>query len=131
MILFVDDERRYVNNYIEELESAGTEVKYIRNIESALELFQSEEGKNIEVLVLDAMMPFDEGFAEEEAKVGMELYNRFREHFPKVPVFILTNVSRGDVREFFENQSDCYFNRKDETYPVEFSQKVGQVLKKR
>ncbi len=124
MILFIDDEKRYVKNYIEELQEIGFEVKYINNVADALEFIKSEEGKQIESIVLDVMMPFDKGFASEEAKVGIEFYKRFREFFPKNSVFVLTNVSREDVKEFFEEQKDCYFDRKDDIMPFEFAKKV-------
>jgi DNA-binding NarL/FixJ family response regulator len=130
MILFIDDEKRYVKNYIEELESVRFEVNYLNNVGDALEFIKSEESKKIEAIILDAMMPFNEGFADEEAKVGIEFYKKFREDFPNTKVFVLTNVSREDVRDFFDKQKDCYFDRKDDSMPVEFATKVYQELRK-
>ena len=130
MILFIDDEKKYVRNYIEELESFGYEVKYIKYVNEAFDFIQSEEAENLEAIVLDAMMPSDEGYADKESDVGMEFYKRFRKYFPETKVFVLTNVSREEVREFFENQENCDFYRKDDIMPVEFSIKVNTVLKK-
>ena len=45
MILYIDDERRYVKNYIEELEEVGFEVNYLNNVGTALEFIKSEESK--------------------------------------------------------------------------------------
>ena len=76
------------------------------------------------------MMPSIKGYADKESDVGMEFYKRFRKYFPETKVFVLTNVSRGEVREFFEIQENCDFYRKDDIMPVEFSIKVNTILKK-
>jgi len=137
MILFIDDEKRYVKNYIEELEEGkegeevGFEVNYINNVGNALEFIKSEESKKIEAIVLDIMMPSNGFFADDEVEIGIQFYNECRKHFPDTKVFVLTNVSREDVREFFEKQKDCYFDRKDDIMPVEFAKKVYQELRKR
>lgn len=130
MILFIDDEKRYIKNYIEELESIGFEVNYINNVGDALEFIKSEESKKIEAIVLDVMMPSNGFFADGEVEIGIQFYNECRNCFQYAKVFILTNVSREDVREFFEKQKDCYFDRKDDIMPVEFSQKIYQELRK-
>ena len=130
MILFIDDEKRYVKNYVEELVEIGFEVNYINNVGNALEFIKSEESKKIEAIVLDVMMPSNGFFPDDEVEIGIQFYERFREFFPKTKVFILTNVSREDVREFFEKEKHCFFNRKEDIMPVEFSQKVYQELRK-
>ena len=66
MILFIDDEKRYVRNYIEELEEIGFEVNYINNVVDALKFIKSEESKKLEAVVLDVMMPSGEIFTDEE-----------------------------------------------------------------
>lgn len=130
MILFIDDEKRYVKNYVEELVEIGFKVNYINNVGDALEFIKSEESKKIEAVVLDVMMPSNGFFPDDEVEIGIQFYNRFRENFPNTRVFVLTNVSREDVRDFFEKQKDCYFDRKDDIMPVEFSQKVYRELRK-
>ena len=128
MILFIDDEKRYVKNYIEELEEVGFEVNYINNVGDALEFIKSKESKKIESIVLDVMMPSGKIFTNEETEeglnTGIEFYKKFRDNFPNTKVFVLTNVSREDVRDFFEEQKDCFFARKDNIMPVEFAKKV-------
>ena len=51
MILFIDDEKKYVRNYIEELESLGFEVKYIKYINEAFDFIKSEDAENLEAIV--------------------------------------------------------------------------------
>ena len=64
-------------------------------------------------------------------KIGIDFYERFRVIFPKTIVFILTNVSREDVRDFFEKQKNCFFDRKDDIMPIEFAKKVNDFLLKK
>lgn len=133
MILFIDDEKRYVKNYIEELEKVeevGFEVNYINNVGNALEFIKSEESKKIEAIVLDVMMPSNGFFVDDEVEIGIQFYNEYRKHFPHTKVFVLTNVSREDVREFFEKEKDCFFDRKEDIMPVEFAKKVYQELRR-
>ena len=130
MILFIDDEKRYVRNYIEELEENFV-VKYFNNVGDALEFIVSEESKEIEALVLDIMMPSNGFFVDDEVEIGIQFYFKFRENFPETKVFILTNVSRGDVRDLFEKEKNCFFYRKDYTMPVEFAEKVNDILLKK
>ncbi len=132
MILFIDDEKRYVKNYIEALEEVGFEVNYINNVGDALEFIKSEESKKIELIVLDVMMPSGKIFTNEETDEGLNtgigFYKKFRDNFPNTKVFMLTNVTRENVREFFEGQKDCFFDRKDDIMPVGFAKKVKDIL---
>lgn len=136
MILFVDDEKRYTKNYIEEIKEIGFKVSYMNNVGEALAFIKSKESKDIEAIVLDVMMPSGVDFTDEETEedlnTGIEFYKKVREVYPNVKVFVLTNVSREKVRKFFENQKDCYFDRKDDLdlMPTGFAAKVREVLQK-
>jgi DNA-binding NarL/FixJ family response regulator len=117
MILFIDDERRYVRNYIEELQLVGFEIKFINNLADAENYIQLVERDNIELLVLDVMMPSGKLAIieeyDEELDNGLGFYKIFRSVFPKTKVFILTNVTRQNVRDFFEKEKNCVFFEKD------------------
>lgn len=132
MILFVDDEPRYSVSYIDFLETAHR-VEYKSKVSDALEFLEARRG-DVELLVLDVMMPPGDAFSEEEARDGLDtgkrLFERVREGNPDLPVVVLTNVTQVDIANWFEKQPNCWFYRKRECLPGELKQKVEEILSK-
>lgn len=129
MILFVDDEPEYIENYQTALEESNFDVEAIPDVDEALE-FVKENSKKIDGIVLDIMMSFGQGFDEKETergtRTGVVFYKRIRETLPQTPVFVLTNVSDPKVEDFFETEENCYYYFKRK--PFEFAKFVRNKL---
>lgn len=132
-ILFVDDEKRWVTPYMDELRSLGFDVHYEATVDGAMG-FLSNNGDQISLLILDIMMPHGKILRPEATqdglRTGVHFYEQVRERMPDLPVIILTNVSDEDVRKTFERQAHCLFIRKPECLPYELLEKVVSVLKR-
>ena len=70
MILFVDDEKRRMKSYIDELKLSGYEVEIKSDVDSALDFFNKNH-KQIELLILDIMMPSGNTFENVDTKYGL------------------------------------------------------------
>jgi CheY-like chemotaxis protein len=70
MILFVDDETRRMKSYVQELQLLDYDVNFESNIDDALIFFESNH-KQIELVVLDVMMPTGNSFSEDRSDYGL------------------------------------------------------------
>ena len=131
MILFVDDERRPIMPYMEELERSGYEVHLETSADDALNFVRSNAGR-IDLIVLDIMMPYGKGFTadetEEGRRTGVHLFRRLRQENGKVPVIVFTNVSARPVEEAFAGKPACRFLRKIDYFPFELREEVVTML---
>lgn len=133
MILFVDDESRYVDSYIQELKSPphNYEVEYYNEVDTALEFLGSHLDQ-IELLILDIILPpgsaFEDVDTESGLRTGVAFFERARAMRPDLPVIILTNVSDEQVREGFISKDKCTYLRKEDYYPFELCAEVEQML---
>jgi CheY-like chemotaxis protein len=130
MILFVDDERRFMNSYKLELEYVGYKVSFKKNVDDALAFLKTHPGA-IELLILDIMMPPGHDFQHESTnsglRTGVRFYERIRALFPTLPVIIFTNVSDEQVEEKFQAESYCRFLRKEDYLPFELAEEVRKI----
>jgi DNA-binding response OmpR family regulator len=133
MILFVDDELRYVDSYAEELKMEGFELSPHESVDSAVRFFDQSRDQ-VELLILDIMMPpgtvFKDVDTEGGLRTGLAFYRHVRERAAKLPVFILTNVSDPAVDERFQGEDNCWFFRKDQCLPFELAEHVKKLLGK-
>ena len=134
MILFVDDEPRELDSHRLELEMSGYGVVFESDVDNALQ-FIEENRDNIELLILDIMMPVGKAFENarhEGMRTGIDFYERIRKTFANLPVIIFTNVTDELVMGKFseENEANCWFLRKADFLPYELAEKVDSILKK-
>ena len=131
MILFVDDEKRRADNYVDELEESGEDVVLKVDVDKALGFFDKNIAE-INLLVLDIMMPYGSSFGDVDTESGIRtgvcFYKRIREKAPNLPVIILTNVKDPDVKGQFDNENRCWFYNKEEKLPSEFRDEVKRIL---
>lgn len=131
MILFVDDEKREMDSYVQELELSRYEVSFQTDVDVALNVFD-EEFNRIDLLILDIMMPpgssFDNSETEMGVRTGVRFYERIRERTTDLPVVILTNVSDEGVRERFCGESKCWFLRKEDYLPFQLAEEVEKIV---
>ncbi|MCA9016326.1 MAG: response regulator [Planctomycetaceae bacterium] len=131
MILFVDDETRLMDSYVEELKLSGYEVEFQPNVDKALAFFTKNHA-NIELMILDIMMPpgasFEGGDNIWGLRTGQYFYEKIRPMAPDLPVIILTNVSDELLAERFQQENNCWFLRKEDFLPFELVQQIRQIL---
>lgn len=131
MILIIDEEKRRLAPYISELESSGYEVHVAMDVDSAVKFLPGNLDR-IELVILDIIMPPGTVFQDEDTRnglrTGIPMYHRVRRDAPHMPVVVLTNVSDPDVEKFFENESRCWFLRKEDYFSFELAQMVDRIL---
>ncbi len=132
MILFIDDENRYSQNYIEEIKLSGYEVSYHSNIDGAISFFD-KKFKIIKLLILDIMMPPGKSFTLEKAEQGLRtgilVYEKVRSKAPLLPVIILTNVTDEKVNEQFLREKNCFYFLKENYLPSELVKEIKKIFK--
>jgi DNA-binding NarL/FixJ family response regulator len=137
MILFIDDERRSMSSYVEELErqlaetNQQKEVVFLSDVDKALETF-NDRFREIEVVVLDIMMPFGKHFDKESTDGGLRTGERFYEHIRRrtldLSVVILSNVNDARLSKRFSTEEHCWFLQKKDYFPYEFAEAVTEVM---
>jgi CheY-like chemotaxis protein len=131
MILFVDDERRHTSDFVRELEESGYQISFQSNVDLALQFLEESEN-DIELMILDIMMPPGKRFrdvdTDEGLRTGVYLYERAREIRPELPVIILTNVSDVELELQFQREANCWYFQKKHYLPYEVSHEVNRIL---
>lgn len=134
MILFVDEERRHMSGFVEELRLAGYEVEFQTGVDAASSawMFLQSNAARVNLLILDIMMPPGEVFAKADTELGLRtgvrFFERVRQWLPDLPIIVLTNVSDVKVKERFEQEANCLFLRKEDYYPFELPAEVQKLL---
>ena len=132
-ILFVDDERRRVRLYVQELEKNGHEVVFEDNPDAALKTLQ-DVSEHFDLLVLDVSLPPSETFKFADTRGGMQtglpLYDNIRRLRPDLKIVALTNVSSSEVQNRFAQEDPrlCRLYIKPDTLPFRFAEKVREFL---
>lgn len=117
MILFIDDEAYFMEQYVEALKSKGYEVILEDNLDKAFEIIQ-EKYHNIELLIMDILIPTRPGqwkiIEGQDTKGGLrtgEVFLRkvieWEEQQGKegIPKIILTNVASPDFLGKYQDPS--------------------------
>lgn len=132
MILFVDDEERYMDSYLQELQLSKYEVKFIKEIDKAM-VFLAENFKKISLIILDIMMPPGINFKHSNndlgLRTGVNFYKEIRKNDLNVPIIILTNVSDINLENHFRGDDKCQLLRKENVLPFELVIEVEKILK--
>jgi len=131
MILFVDDEPRYSSSYLRELRRTHV-VEYLEDVDLAARLLVENEEAEVELLILDVMMPpgrrFGEGETRDGLDTGLRLFERVRARRPSLPVIVLTNVTEEAVARRFDADPHCWFRRKRHCGPMDLARLVRKTL---
>lgn len=131
-ILFIDDEERWTDAYVDELRTCGHNVVLKTNVGDALKFFE-ENCNQIVLLILDIMMSPGSEFTDIETqnglRTGVRLYEKIREKRQKLYIIILTNVSDLNVQNIFNKEEHCFFYRKPSMFPYELEDQVKALLK--
>lgn len=98
MILFIDDEERLMDSHRQhlefKLENHHKKLAYFSNVDEAMEFFAAHKDE-LELVILDVMMPPGRSFGREESnhglKTGYLVYKAFRQAFLNLPILLYTN----------------------------------------
>lgn len=132
MILFVDDERREMDSFVRELKLSDFDVHFESKVDDAWAFFQGKSDQ-IELLILDLMMPSGSTFKNEDTenglRTGVHFYRKVREMLFECPIIILTNHIDEELSDSFNKEKRCWYLKKSDYLPYELIEKVNEVLK--
>ncbi len=130
MILFIDDEPRRIEAYVQAVTDKGLDTLLLSSISEVTDFLSSPLVPSC--VILDVVFPADKALPLEMTSnglaSGMLLFASLRSHFPKSPVVVLTNSSSIAVKQFFDDQDNCWFHYKTELLPRELAEVVARVV---
>ena len=131
MILFVDDEKRRMSSYVDELEFSNYHVDFKSDIDSALAALEQKQDQ-IELLILDIMMPIGKNFSDIQnnngLRTGVFFYRKIRQQNATLPIIIFTNVSDKNLARDIDQDSKTSFYQKENLCPFMLAEKVKEML---
>jgi CheY-like chemotaxis protein len=131
MIIFVDDDKIYIQDYLEELSDAYT-VHHEYNIDKAFK-FIIENSQSIKLLVLDMMIPSGNLLKDKDNDNGRRTGNLFIEELKKnidltlFPIIIFTHVNIQNISSVVSGVHLQKF-QKEEFTPYQFSLKIKEII---
>jgi DNA-binding NarL/FixJ family response regulator len=135
MIVFIDDEPRFMDSYVDYLNNfSDYKVKEISSVdEAAIFLGNEANSTDLQLLIIDVMMPPGETFKSVDTKKGLRtgefLYYKIREEHPQLPIIIFTNVSDPEFKKKFESEKMFRFMRKEDYRLKEFLEEIDLMVK--
>jgi CheY-like chemotaxis protein len=131
MILFVDDDMIYIQDYLDEL-SDDYAVHHENSIDKAFE-FIIENSQRIKLLVLDMMIPSGNLLKDKDNDNGRRTGRLFIEELKKkidltlFPIVFFTHVN---IQNLHSEVGGIYFQKlqKEDFTPYQFSLKVIEIL---
>lgn len=134
-ILFIDDEQRRMEPYVEELRDHGHQVEFEADIDRAVRLLVEEPSERFDLVILDISLPtgktFETADTDGGARTGLTLYDKLRSSRTDLHVVVFTNVPDQRILKRFRAESHCTFVRKSSVLPHQFADNIDEIVKKR
>jgi CheY-like chemotaxis protein len=131
LILFIDDEERYVRSYIDELALAGFKVHFCSKVESALHFLDSSKDQ-VDLCIVDIMMPPGKTFATADSqggvRTGLLFYDYIRQQALHLPIIVLTNRTSDEVERKVATDDFGWLFRKDQCFPFELANHIKDIF---
>lgn len=132
MILLIDDEKRRMRTSLEYLRELKYDVKFIDNVDGAFDYIDKNQN-NLEVIILDIMMPWGTLFNKEETEFGLlsgyKLLYKIRKDFgDKIPIIIYTALNREKVLLELKKIQNCYVYKKSESSIGVIADKIKDIM---
>jgi CheY-like chemotaxis protein len=132
-VLFIDDDPRLVERYIDELQMDGCTVDYAQDNSTALRLIRTSEP--YDVIVQDIMRPPDEVVSEVTSefglKAGLVFYDSYvRVECPTTPVIFFSNSRIASTVVSNIGSPLCTYLQKFDVLPYELPEIVRGVVAK-
>jgi CheY-like chemotaxis protein len=132
MIVFVDDDKIYIEDYVEELRDNDYIVSHLHNIDKAFD-FIVENSQEIDLLVLDMMIPSGSLLKNKDNDNGRRTGNLFIEELRNridltlFPIIVFTHVNIQNLPSIVSGIS-LQKLQKEEFTPYKLFLKVKDVL---
>jgi CheY-like chemotaxis protein len=130
MLLIVDDGKFEMQTIVEELELSGFEVVWKTDVDAAL-TFLKRNTQQVDLLILDIMMPAGRAFRDEDTqdglRTGFHFYERARAMAPHLPIVMFTNFPNERIMEQYRREN-CFIFRKVDYLPYELVEQVQAIL---
>ena len=113
-VLVVDDERVYIQSFLQLLRIEGFEVIAAQTAASALELLEQHH-PHVDAVVLDVMMPPGELFSAEESDngriTGLLMGRVMKDKYPDLPIVGLSVGDAPEVRQWFARHGNGFLSK--------------------
>lgn len=134
IILFIDDENRGMDSYYQELKlefKNKYEIKFINDLDEANQ-FLEKNHENIQLIILDVMMPpgkiFKDSDTDDGLKTGIRFYKKIRQNFPELFTVMFTNYFNKELENTINtNEKSCFFHKED-YLPYELTDEIKKIL---
>lgn len=132
MILFFDDELERVEPWIDALREQVDKVHPIRTAADLQAFLRQPPLPTLTFAVFDIMAPtgpqMDDRQTEYGSRTGLVLLDEFRRVYPRVPVYVLTNVRDETVMERVAGLWNVRVGRKRFVMPDDLVAQVREML---
>lgn len=125
----IDEETKRSKAIKDYLEESGFEVLFFYSVDRSYEFIKCNIG-NIDLIILDIMMPDGDLFADELTENGLLTgylyYNKLRQEFGySIPVIVYTAINRDEIINNLKSQENTSVFRK----PTRPSTIVSEIIK--
>jgi CheY-like chemotaxis protein len=131
MIMMVDDEDRRMDIYRLELADVGYQVELYKDVDAALLALEARLA-DVQLLVLDVMMPPGTAFKATNTldglRTGERFFERVRSLSADLSVIFFTNVSDPHLIKRYKRTHHCKLLRKEDYQPYEFAEEVSRII---
>lgn len=131
MILFIDDERRGIASYIEEIAFSGYQVELKNDIDSAFQFIKDNSNK-IKLIILDIFMPPGKLLksidTDDGLKTGVFFYQEIRQISPDLPIIVFTNFSVEVIADQIQHDKQSKFLHKADYLPFQLIEEIENFL---
>ncbi len=131
MILFVDDEPKYVAAYTQAFELSQFEVKMVPAVDEAWQILESQK-EDVDAIILDVMMPhgrlFDMRETQDGLRTGLLFVEKLRQFDERIPVVLLTNANKNDFGEI--PHRNCLIYEKKDIDPWSLVDKMSEIKRR-
>jgi CheY-like chemotaxis protein len=132
MIIFIDDEPRYITAYVQAFELTGFKVLIISDIDRAWEVISSQTDE-VDAIMLDVMMPPGRLLNMEDTmeglRTGLAFLDRLKNLDERIPVVILTNANKKDFGKI--PHQNCLIYEKKEIDPWRLVDKMSDMKRRK
>ncbi len=132
MVLFIDDEPRFISPFIDAFHFSGFSVQVLTDVDSAWDIIKARTDE-IDAIILDIMMPpgrLLEGYETKEGlRTGLLFLELMKDLDERIPVVCLTNA---DTRLFpkIAHRNHFIFEKKD-IDPWQMVEKMSDIKRRK
>ncbi|MCP4633314.1 MAG: response regulator [candidate division Zixibacteria bacterium] len=132
-ILFIDDDMKKLQFFVEFLKLEGYEVDYVESDIEATEYIKSSKDF-IDLVILDVIMPSKHYTREQTGayrRTGIIYYTKITDMIPNVPILVMTVIDDDEEleKQVLKMGAQAYL-KKGKISPTALSEKIKNILSK-